>query len=59
MMSIQTHQLKTQRISNYLWYRKESKGETMQVQKIDSIRDPKRNRVKSLKVMVRIDNQII
>ena len=64
VMSIQTDQTGNQRISRYLWDRisenkKVSHGETMQVQKIDSIRDPKLNRVKSLKAMVRIDNQII
>ena len=39
--------------------RNKSNGETIQVQKIDSIRDPTLNRVKSLKAMVRNDNQII
>ena len=64
VMSIQTHQPENKRISKYVGDRvsenkKKSNGETKQVQKIDSIRDPKLNRVKSLKAMVRIDNQII
>ena len=64
VMSIQKHQPENERISKYVRGRisenkKKSNGETIQVQKIDSIRDPKSNRVKSLKAMVRIDNQII
>ena len=64
VMSIQTYQAENERISKYVKYRinemrKKSSGETIQVQKIDSIRDPKLKRVKSLKAMVRIDNQII
>ena len=63
-MSIQTHQTENERISKYVMeriseIRKKSNGEMIQVQKIDSNRDPKLKRVKSLKAMVRIDNQII
>ena len=64
VMSIQTHKPENERISKYEWDRisenkKKSNRETMQVQKIDSIRDPKLNRLKSLKAQVRIDNQIL
>ena len=64
VLSIHTHQPENERISKYVRDRisenkKRSNGETIQVQKIDSIRDPKLNRGKSLKAMVRIDNQII
>ena len=63
-MSIQTHQTENERISKYVKNRssetrKKSNGEMIQVQKIDSIRDPKLKRVKSIKAMVRIGNQII
>ena len=34
-------------------------GEKLRVKKIDLLRDPMSNRVKSLKTMVRIDNQMI
>ena len=37
----------------------EKVGEKVRVQKIDLLRDPTSNKVKSLKAMVRIDNQII
>ena len=64
MMSIQTHQPENERISKYVKDRisgnkKKSNGEMIQVQKIDSIRDPKLKRLKSLKAMLQIDNQII
>ena len=64
VMSIQTYQPENERISKYVKdrvneIRNKSNGETIQVQKIDSIRDPTLNRVKSIKAMVRIDNQII
>ena len=39
--------------------RNKSNGETIQVRKIDSIRDPTLKRVKSLKAMVRKDSQLI
>ena len=63
-MSIQTYQLENEIVSKYVKdrineIRKNSNAETIQVQKIDSIRDPTLKRVKSLKVMIRIDNQII
>ena len=63
-MSIQTHQPENGRISKYVGDRisennKKLNGKKIQVQKINSIRDPTLNRVKSLKAMVRIDNQII
>ena len=64
VISIQTHQTENEKISKYekdriSEIRKKTNGEMIQVQKIDSIRDPKLKRVKSLKAMVRIDNQII
>ena len=64
VMSIHTHQPENERISKYVRDRisenkKKSNGETIQIQKIDSIRDPKLKRVKSLKAMARIENQII
>ena len=64
VMSIQTYQSENERISKYVKdrineMRNKSNGETIQVQKIDSIRDPTLKRVKSLMGMVRIDNQII
>ena len=64
VMSIQTYHSENERISKYVKDRinemkNKSNGETIQVQKIDSIRDPTLKRVKSLKAMVRIDNQII
>ena len=64
VMSIQTHQPENEKISKYVKDRisenkKKSNGEMIQVQKIDSIRDPKLKRVKSLKAMVRIDNRLI
>ena len=64
VMSIQTHQTENEKISKYVKdriseTRKKSIGEMMQVQKIDSIRDPKLKRVKSIKAMVRIHNRII
>ena len=63
-MSIRTHQPENERISKYVGDRieennKKLNGEKIQVQKIDLLRDPTSNRVKSLKAMVRIDNQII
>ena len=39
--------------------RNNSNAETIHVQKIDSFRDPTLKRGKSLKAMLRIDNQII
>ena len=64
VMSIQTHQRENEKISKYVKdriseTRKKSIGEMMQVQKIDSIRDPKLKRVKSIKAMVRIHKRII
>ena len=64
VMSIQTYQPENEGISKYVKdrfneMRNKSNGETIQVQKIDSIRDPKLKQKKSLKAMVRIDNQII
>ena len=64
VMSIQTYQSEIERISEYVKDRinemkNKSNGETIQVQKIDSIRDPTLKRVKSLKAMVRIGNQTI
>ena len=64
VMSIQTYQPENERVSKYVKdrikeIRNKSNGETIQVQKIDSIRDPTLKRAKSLKAMVRIDNQII
>ena len=63
VMSIQTYQWESERVSKYVKdriseMRNKSNGETIQVQKIDSIRDPTLKRGKSLKAMVRIDNQI-
>ena len=64
VMSIKTHQPKKERISKKVGDRinennKELIGKKIQVQKIDLPRDPTSNRVKSLKAMVRIENQII
>ena len=64
VMSIQTHQPEIERISKNVKDRisenkKKANGEMIQVQKIDSIRDPKLKKVKSLKAMVLIDNQLI
>ena len=64
VMSIQTHQRENKRISKIVGdsiseNNKRLNGEKIQVQKIDSIQDPMLNRVKSLRAMVRIDNQII
>ena len=64
VMSIQTCQRENERVSKYVKDRvnemwNKSNGETTQVQKIDSIRDPMLKPVKSLKAMVRIDNQMI
>ena len=63
-MSIQTYQTENERIAKYVKdrineIRTKSSGETIQVQKIDSIRDPKLKRIKSLKAMARTDNQLI
>ena len=63
-MSIQTHRPENERISKYVGDRiNESNiklnGEKIRVQKIDLLQDPTSNRVKSLKAMLRIDNQII
>ena len=63
-MSIQTYQPENERVSKYVKdrineMRNNSNEKMMRVQKIDSIRDPTLNRVKSLKAMIRIDNQII
>ena len=63
VMSIQTYQSENGRVSKYVKgrineMRNKSNGETIQVQKIDSIRDPTLKRVKSLKAIVRIDNRI-
>ena len=54
VMSIQTYQSENERVSKYVKdginkMKNKSNGETIQVQKIDSIRDPTMNRVKSLK----------
>ena len=62
--SIQTYQPENERVSKYVKdrineMRDKPNGKMVRVQKIDSIRDPTLNRVKSLKAMVRIDNQII
>ena len=62
-MSIQTYQSEHERVYKHVKdriseMRNKSNGETIQVQKIDSIGDPTLKRVKSLKAMVRIDNQI-
>ena len=59
VMSIQTYQSENERVSKYVKdriseMRNKSNGETIQFQKIDSIRDPTLKRVKSLKAMVRI-----
>ena len=64
VMSIQTYQPENERVSKYVKDRinemgNKSNEKMLRVQKIDSIRDPTLNRVKSLKAMVRIDNQII
>ena len=64
VMLIQTYQSENERVSKYVKdriseMRNKSNGEPIQVQKIDSIRDPTLKRVKSLKAMVGIDNQII
>ena len=64
VMSIQTYQPENERVSKLVKDRineitNKSNGKTVRVQKIYSIRDPTLNRVKSLKAMVRIDNQII
>ena len=61
VLSLQTHQPENERISKYVGDRinesnKKLNGEKIRVQKIDI---PTSNRVKSLKAMVRIDNQII
>ena len=64
VMSIQTYQPENERVSKYVKdrineMRNKPDGKVVRIQKIDSIRDPTLNRVKSLKAMVRIDNQII
>ena len=64
VMSTQTHQPENDRISKYVGDKinennKKLNGEKIQVQKLDLLRDPTSNRVKSLNVMVRIDNQNI
>ena len=64
VMSIQTYQPENERVSKNVKdrineMRNNTNGKVIRVQKIDSIRDPTLNRVKSLKAMVRIDNQII
>ena len=63
-MSIQTYQPENERVSKYVKDRinemsNNSSAEMIRVQKIDSIPDPTLKRVKSVKAMVRIDNQII
>ena len=64
VLSIQAHRPENKRISKYVGDRinesnKKLNGEKIRVKKIDLLRDPMSNRVKSVKVMVRIDNQII
>ena len=64
VMSVQTHQPEDERISKYVGDRinennKKLNGEKVQVQKIDSLRDPTSNREKTFKVGVRIDHKII
>ena len=63
-MSTQTHRPENERISKYVGDRiNESNiklnGEKIRVQKVDLLQDPTSKRVKSLKAMLRIDNQII
>ena len=63
-MPIQTYQPENERVSKYVKdrnneMRNNSNEKLIRVQKVDSIRHPTMKRIKSLKAMVRTDNQII